>query len=238
MPVSCGCTIATQKGVKTGLAERRPGAVVYSRLLLQPRALAGRPREGAASLVCVISLGFVLGVEVATPDTVVAPLVLLPVLAACWLLSNRHLAAVGVVTAGIFSLALVLEARNSRSFVVILLVTLITGVVTRLYATGLARALSNRTDGARSTWPGIENMNFSKGAEPGIGSLTRRELEVARLAAMGSTAAEIGAGLHIGERTVESHLAKIYSKLQINSRSKLIRMAVLLDDDAHFRSPL
>jgi DNA-binding CsgD family transcriptional regulator len=188
--------------------------------------------------VCVISLGFVLAAEVATPDTVVAALALLPILAGCWLLSNRHLAVVGAVTAGIFGLALVIEARNSRTLVVILVATLVTAVVTRLYATSLASALSNRTERARSVWSGNENMDFSKVATPGIGSLTRRELQVARLAAMGSTAAEIGAGLHIGERTVESHLAKIYSKLQINSRSKLIRMAVLLDDDAHFRSPL
>jgi DNA-binding CsgD family transcriptional regulator len=31
--------------------------------------------------------------------------------------------------------------------------------------------------------------------------------------------------LHIGERTVESHIASAYLKLRIGSRSELIRMA-------------
>jgi DNA-binding CsgD family transcriptional regulator len=56
-------------------------------------------------------------------------------------------------------------------------------------------------------------------------SLTRRELEVARLAARAYTAAEIGQALHIGERTVESHIASTYLKLGIRSRSELIRIA-------------
>jgi len=60
---------------------------------------------------------------------------------------------------------------------------------------------------------------------PPLAALTRRELEVARLAASAYTAAEIGRRLNIGERTVESHLASTYLKLGITSRSELIRMA-------------
>jgi DNA-binding CsgD family transcriptional regulator len=56
-------------------------------------------------------------------------------------------------------------------------------------------------------------------------SLTRRELRVARLAAQAYTAAEIAHELHIGNRTVESHLASTYSKLGIRSKGELIRMA-------------
>jgi DNA-binding CsgD family transcriptional regulator len=63
---------------------------------------------------------------------------------------------------------------------------------------------------------------------PLIAALTRRELEVARLAASAYTASEIGQRLHIGERTVESHLASTYLKLGITSRSELIRMAANL----------
>jgi tetratricopeptide (TPR) repeat protein len=44
----------------------------------------------------------------------------------------------------------------------------------------------------------------------GPGSLTRREREVARLAAAGMSAKEIAATLFVGERTVESHLARPY----------------------------
>jgi DNA-binding CsgD family transcriptional regulator len=57
------------------------------------------------------------------------------------------------------------------------------------------------------------------------GPLTPREREVAHLAGQAYTAAEIGARLHIGERTVETHLANTYMKLGISSRRELIRMA-------------
>ncbi len=62
-----------------------------------------------------------------------------------------------------------------------------------------------------------------------LSALTRRELEVARLAALAYTAAEIGNQLHIGERTVESHIANTYVKLGIRSRSELIRIASRLN---------
>ena len=57
----------------------------------------------------------------------------------------------------------------------------------------------------------------------GPGSLTRREREVARLAASGMTAREIAAALFVGERTVESHLASTYAKLGVNSKLELVR---------------
>lgn len=57
----------------------------------------------------------------------------------------------------------------------------------------------------------------------GPGSLTRREREVARLAARGHTAREIAERLVIGERTVESHLANVYAKLGVESKLDLIR---------------
>jgi DNA-binding CsgD family transcriptional regulator len=55
--------------------------------------------------------------------------------------------------------------------------------------------------------------------------LTAREAEVARLAIKGRTAAEIGQALFIGTRTVESHLARVYSKLGVTSKYELARRA-------------
>ncbi len=52
-------------------------------------------------------------------------------------------------------------------------------------------------------------------------SLTRRELEVARLAALGRTTSEIAALLFVSVRTVDSHLAHIYTKLGIAGRHQL-----------------
>jgi DNA-binding CsgD family transcriptional regulator/tetratricopeptide (TPR) repeat protein len=57
----------------------------------------------------------------------------------------------------------------------------------------------------------------------GLSVLSRRERQVAELAVQGFTAAEIGARLDIGERTVETHLASIYAKLGVKSKLDLIR---------------
>jgi DNA-binding CsgD family transcriptional regulator len=56
-------------------------------------------------------------------------------------------------------------------------------------------------------------------------SLTRRELEVARLAATGMSAKEIAGALFVGKRTVESHLASVYAKLGVDSKLQLVRRA-------------
>lgn len=59
----------------------------------------------------------------------------------------------------------------------------------------------------------------------GPGSLTDRERQVAALAAQGYTAQETGERLFISRRTVESHLATVYSKLGVRSKRELIRQA-------------
>jgi DNA-binding CsgD family transcriptional regulator len=63
----------------------------------------------------------------------------------------------------------------------------------------------------------------------GLASLTPRELEVARLAARGHTAAEIGRQLFIGTRTVETHLAHTRAKLGCRSKRELVRFTGELD---------
>ena len=62
----------------------------------------------------------------------------------------------------------------------------------------------------------------------GPGSLTRREREVARLAATGMSAKEIAESLFVGKRTVETHLASVYAKLGIDSKLQLVRRATEL----------
>lgn len=63
--------------------------------------------------------------------------------------------------------------------------------------------------------------------QPGRGPdvLTRRERQVAELAAGGYTAAQIGTQLHIGVRTVETHLARSYPKLGVTGKQQLVRHA-------------
>jgi DNA-binding CsgD family transcriptional regulator len=62
----------------------------------------------------------------------------------------------------------------------------------------------------------------------GPASLTARELEVARLAALRLTAAEIAHELFISRRTVEGHLANVYAKLGVHSKREFSQRASTL----------
>ena len=59
--------------------------------------------------------------------------------------------------------------------------------------------------------------------------LSRREREVAALLCGGFSSPEIADRLHIGRRTVEAHIAHVYDKLGVHTRSAARR--VLLHDD-------
>jgi DNA-binding NarL/FixJ family response regulator len=56
--------------------------------------------------------------------------------------------------------------------------------------------------------------------------LTEREVEVLRLAADGLTAPQIADQLYLSPRTVHTHLAAIYRKLDVNTRAEAVRFAI------------
>jgi DNA-binding CsgD family transcriptional regulator len=62
-------------------------------------------------------------------------------------------------------------------------------------------------------------------AAGGPGSLTARERDVARLAASGLSAKEIADRLFVSERTVETHLTRVYAKLGVTTKVELVRRA-------------
>lgn len=66
-------------------------------------------------------------------------------------------------------------------------------------------------------------------AVTGRASLTGREQQVARLAAQGHTVRQIAERLCISQRTVEGHLANVYAKLGVASKSDLVGRAFELD---------
>ena len=59
-------------------------------------------------------------------------------------------------------------------------------------------------------------------------ALSEREIDVARLLALGHTNAEIGELLSLSPRTVESHRAHVLEKLGVRTRAELVRRAVAL----------
>jgi DNA-binding NarL/FixJ family response regulator len=58
--------------------------------------------------------------------------------------------------------------------------------------------------------------------------LSEREIEVLTLTAKGLTNKEIGSQLHISNRTVQGHLRKVFSKLNVNSRTEAVTKAISL----------
>jgi DNA-binding CsgD family transcriptional regulator len=66
-------------------------------------------------------------------------------------------------------------------------------------------------------------------ADSGIGSLTGRELEVARLVVNRKTNPEIAEELFLSKKTVETHLRNIFRKLDVSSRVELARAVEAAD---------
>ena len=64
------------------------------------------------------------------------------------------------------------------------------------------------------------------GEEP-VGALSERETEVLVLAARGRSNRLIADGLHISEGTVKRHLANVYQKIGVRSRSEAVRIALM-----------
>ena len=91
-------------------------------------------------------------------------------------------------------------------------------------AAGLARrasAMTRRAGELTAMCGEVRTPGLAGGPE--VSRLTRREREVAGLAAAGASSKEIAARLHISARTVENHLQSIYAKLGVTSREQLAR---------------
>jgi DNA-binding CsgD family transcriptional regulator len=201
------------------------------RFLIRPYALAGSRWELLFAGLCSLLLGVIFVAEILTPHVVVGAFALLPLLAALWVLSSRRAALVAIVATLFFFATAAIESAN-RVTVILLGVTILgTAAIGRLYATGLSSLLSRSRHMRPTVMSSVTPATLGgiDRSSSGLTSLTRRELEVARLAAEGYTAPEIGRRLSIGGRTVESHLASVYSKLRISSRLQLVRMASRLD---------
>jgi len=68
-----------------------------------------------------------------------------------------------------------------------------------------------------------------KTGQPGIESLTERELQVARLVVDRKTNPEIAAELFLSQKTVETHLRNIFNKMAVANRVALARAIERVD---------
>ncbi len=74
------------------------------------------------------------------------------------------------------------------------------------------------------------DMDFDR---PKLARLTARQREVLRSLASGARTIEIAEELEIAERTVKAHLANIYQKLGVDSRTAAVSLALRDSNDDH-----
>jgi DNA-binding CsgD family transcriptional regulator len=205
----------------------------YRGFLVGPCGLAYSRAERRAAAICAAATVAVFLFELATPDDVVAALALMPLMAALWAMSNRYALVISALTLALFGIVFGVESHNRPTLLYIAAAGILLGGVLRLYAINLAAILAARLHHPAPA-PHLTRTlgSLETAVRTGLDALTRRELEVARLAAQGYMASEIAARLHISERTVESHLAHAYAKLGVNSRPALIRIGAQLAGDA------
>ncbi|HEY2058892.1 MAG TPA: response regulator transcription factor [Amycolatopsis sp.] len=91
----------------------------------------------------------------------------------------------------------------------------------------LAAAVRTAAAGRTTLAPSVADRLMNRLRTPGA-SLTRREIEVLTLVADGLSNQALARRLHLTEGTVKSHLARVYSKLGVDSRTAAVAAATQL----------
>lgn len=128
---------------------------------------------------------------------------------------------------------LVLTAYDDDPYVLAVLQAGANGYVLKTAdADDLIRAVYDVRDGKSVLDPAIARKLMTQLAGDNdprpIESLTPRELDVLKLAARGYTNKAIGAQLSVSDRTVQGHLANIFGKLHVATRTEAVMRAVQL----------
>ena len=96
----------------------------------------------------------------------------------------------------------------------------------------IVQAVHAVAEGETALSPSVAKKLVQRAAGKGEGSgqlvepLSERELDVLRLAGRGMGNKQIGAALGISDRTVQGHLANIYGKLSVTTRTEAVLYAV------------
>jgi len=168
---------------------------------------------------CLVSMAAIFAVDISTPRSdFFAILFIVPAATAAAVLPSKWAAgalasAFGLQITGLLlqrsSIASILAAVGSLIFVI---------VVLRLLSVASRQPKYGSLAAARVAVSEAELGTLDNQLQP----LTKRERQVAELVAEGRSAREIARQLHIGRRTVETHVARAYAKLGITSRVELI----------------
>ncbi|MCU0521916.1 MAG: response regulator transcription factor [Anaerolineae bacterium] len=129
---------------------------------------------------------------------------------------------------------LVLTAHDDEPYIRALLQAGADGYVLKTTTSGdLIRAIRDVDAGLTALSPAITNavvrqisLQSPSGTPSQVEALTERELEVLRLTAQGLTNRQIGQELAISHRTVQGHLASIFQKLGVTSRTEAVTDAL------------
>ncbi len=81
-------------------------------------------------------------------------------------------------------------------------------------------------DGQNNVILAVPRVVLERAQRGGEEGLSGRELEIVLLAARGLSNRQIASALHLSEATVKRHLANIYAKIKVNSRSEATRKAL------------
>ena len=166
---------------------------------------------------CLVSLAIIFIADISTPRSdFFAILYIVPAATAAAVLPSKS-------AGGAFATALALQITGlllQRSSVA----SVLAGAASLMFVIVVLRLLSvasrqqNDRGPARVTISAAELGTQDNQLQP----LTKRERQVAELVADGRSAREIARQLHIGRRTVETHVARAYAKLGVRSRVELI----------------
>ena len=168
---------------------------------------------------CLVSLAAIFAVDMSTPKSdYFANLYIVPAAIAAAVLPRKRAAGALASALGLQITGLLLQRNNVASVLAGAGSLIFVVVVLRLLSLAGRQATYGSQGAAQVALSGTELGTLDNQLQ----RLTKRERQVAELVAEGRSAREIARHLHIGRRTVETHVARTYAKLGITSRVELI----------------
>ena len=164
---------------------------------------------------CLVSLAAIFAVDMSTPKSdYFANLYIVPAAIAAAMLPRKRAAGALASALGLQITGLLLQRNNVASVLAGAGSLIFVVVVLRLLSLAGRQATYGSQGAARVALSGTELGTLDNQLQ----RLTKRERQVAELVAEGRSATEIARHLHIGRRTVETHVARTYAAQDIAAR--------------------